>query len=101
MGGFLRNKFLLWIPKFPGWLPGSRRHPDSYGLYDFSSHSFEVVSMSIGNIVASLLIYAAVTSLYFTAGSVSGVIGVIVIGVTVTICSILFHNQQLVSMVGT
>ena len=97
----MRNKFLFWIPKLPGWLPGFRRHPDSYGLYDFSSHSFEVVSMSIGNIVASLLIYAAVTSLYFTAGNVSSVIGVIVIGVTVTICSILFHNQQLVSMVGT
>jgi hypothetical protein len=104
VGRFLKDKFLLWIPKLPGWLQilltGSRRRPDIYGHYKFSNRRLDMVLLLIGNVAASLLMYAAVTSLYLTAGSASSIAGVIIVALTITICSILFQNQQFISMLA-
>ena len=105
MSRVFRDKFLLLIPNLPAWLKvpftGLRGQPDKYGYYSFSNRTLEVVSLSIGNVVASLLMYVAVTVLYLTAGSASSVVGVIAIALAITACCILFQNQQFITILGT
>lgn len=105
IGKFLRDKFVLWAPRFPNWLwlllTWSTIRPDTFGYLRFSERKIEVITLAIGNMTASLLIYAAVTSLYLTSGHASSIAGVLVISVTITTCSLLFGNQQFISMVAT
>lgn len=105
MGSIFRDRLLLSIPNLPAWLKtlltGSRGRPDKYGYYSFSNRRLEVVSLSIGNVVASLLMYVGVTILYLTAGSASSVVGVIAIALAITACGIVFQNQQFITILGT
>ncbi|KAF1840533.1 uncharacterized protein K460DRAFT_421472 [Cucurbitaria berberidis CBS 394.84] len=75
IGRFFRDKILLWAPRLPEWLWilffWSKKRPDAFHQYRFSGRAFEVASLALGNIATSLLVYAAVTSLYFAnAGKV-------------------------------
>ncbi|KAI4915778.1 hypothetical protein J4E90_004224 [Alternaria incomplexa] len=105
IGRFFWDKFALWAPYIPTWLwmalTWSRPPPDGYVYEAFSMRRFEAVVELSGNILASLLIYVAVTSLYLTAERASSVVGVIVIAVIITACSLLFRNQKFISMLST
>jgi hypothetical protein len=105
MSKFFRDKIVLWAPRFPSWLWivffWSKKRPDTLRHFSFSARAFEVASMAIGNFAASLLIYAAITSLYFTAGKAASIVGVVVIALVITVCSVLFRNQQFISMLAT
>jgi len=104
MGKFFRDKFLLWMPRSPTLqrlVIGSTTAPDKWGHYNFSNRRFEVISLLLGNLATSILIYVAVTSLYLTAGSAARIAGVIIIAATITACSVLFQNQQFISMIST
>lgn len=105
MSSVFRDKFLLLIPNLPAWLKapftGLMGQPDKYGYYSFSNRKLEVVLLSIGNVATSLLMYVAVTTLYFTSGSASSVVGVIAIALTITVCGTLFQNQQFITILGT
>lgn len=105
VGRFLRNKFLLWAPQLLSWLWSlffcSKKRPEPLRQYDFSSRVFDVVSLVLGNFVTSLLVYAAVTSLYFSNGKAASVAGIFAIASIITVCSILFRNQHFISMLAT
>ena len=56
---------------------------------------------ALANVLTSLLVYIAVTVVYFPGAKTLDAIMVVVIAVIVTACSILFQNQQYLSMLGT
>ncbi|KAF2785824.1 hypothetical protein K505DRAFT_380661 [Melanomma pulvis-pyrius CBS 109.77] len=104
-GRFLNDKFVLWVPQFPRWLRlllfWSRKKTDVFNQYSYSARTFENVSLGLGNIVTSLLVYAAVTLLYLSTGRALKTATVILIAVIVTASTILFKNQQFVAILAT
>ncbi|KAI8940376.1 hypothetical protein NX059_004068 [Plenodomus lindquistii] len=105
MGKLLKDKALLWAPSMPKPLRtilfGHQGRKDSLRRYDMKSSRFEVASVLLGNISVSLLVYAAVTTLYFTTGKVGSVVAVLVIAGVTTLCSALFKNHQFLSILST
>lgn len=105
IGKLLRRLVLRWAPDLPSWLFllifWSKKRPDILHQYSFSSRAFDVMTSLMGNIVTSLLVYAAVTFLYLTDSEAASVAGVLVVAGIITICSVLFRNQQFTSMLAT
>jgi hypothetical protein len=105
IGNFFRNKVLTLAPRFPAWLWlllfWSKKRPDSFQHYNFSSHTFEIITLAVGNFAASLIIYTAITALYLIEGRAASVVGIAVISVAITVCSVLFGNHQFISMLAT
>jgi hypothetical protein len=105
LGRIFRDKSLSWAPRMPEWLFmllfWSRRRADMFHHYQHSSRTFEIVSLSIGHFVTSFFVYGAVALLYFTSNKAASVAAVIIIAGTITVCSILFRNQQFISMLAT
>lgn len=104
-GRFLNDKFVLWVPRFPRWLRllvfWSKKQTDIFDQYSYSARTFENVSLGLGNIVTSLLVYAAVTLLYLSTGRALKTVTVILIAVIVTASTIMFKNQQFVAILAT
>lgn len=97
LASLLRDKFTPSAPHLPEWL--SNR--DTLRIYRFSNRLFEGFSLAMGNLVTSVLVYGAVCLLYFTKGKVAGIVGVVVMASVTTVCSVLFRNQQFISMLST
>ncbi|OAL55945.1 hypothetical protein IQ07DRAFT_595584 [Pyrenochaeta sp. DS3sAY3a] len=97
LASLLRDKFAPSAPHLPERL--SNR--DKIRIYRASNRSFEVFSLAVGNLVTSVLVYGAVCLLYFTNGKVAGIVGVVVMASVTTACSVLFRNQQFISMLAT
>jgi hypothetical protein len=102
IGEFLQQHFLTWAHRLPLWLQytliWSKKGPDVFEQHSRSAGWFENVALAIGNVTTSLIIYGSVTSLYFTSGRAANAVSAVVVASVVTICTILFKNQQFVIM---
>lgn len=100
VGKVLQDKLLPVAHLLPRWLQylifWSKSKPDRFEQCSRSIPNFENFSLIFGNVVTSIVVYVAVTSLYFDTGKVLNVITTLVVTLVTTICSIFFRNQQFV-----
>ena len=105
IGQWLTDRFLSWIPHLPKCVLHNRlcskSGRDAFQVYPFNIQTCDYVLSALANVLTSLLVYIAVTVVYFPGAKTLDAIMVVVIAVIVTACSILFQNQQYLSMLGT
>jgi len=103
--GKLFNNTVHWTPHLPAWLRlllfWTKKQPDVFNQYSFSARAFENLALAVGNILTSLLVYGAVTLLYLSTSRALKVTAVILLALTVTVCTVLFQNQKFVVLLAT
>ncbi|KAF2281198.1 uncharacterized protein EI97DRAFT_454409 [Westerdykella ornata] len=90
-----------WLTLFSTW---QMKKPDKHNWHIQSRSSFQGLSLTIGSVLTSVLVYGAIISLNFVSGKAFNIVVAILVPLLISLCGLGFVNQKSIatwSMLGT